>query len=54
MMDEVTECDRAALIYNGSLIEYDAVPTLLDKTENGRVDELFFMASGSVEGGAET
>ncbi|KON84942.1 ABC transporter ATP-binding protein [Rossellomorea marisflavi] len=54
VMDEVTECDRAALIYNGSLIEYDAVPTLLDKTENGRVDELFFMASGSVEGGAET
>ncbi|SDW54435.1 ABC-2 type transport system ATP-binding protein [Marinococcus luteus] len=50
VMDEVNECDRAALIYNGSLIEYDALPALLEKTENGRVEELFFMASSKKEG----
>lgn len=44
VMDEVLECDRAALIYNGRLIAYDAVPTLLDRTENGRVEELFLIA----------
>ncbi|KAA0548434.1 ABC transporter ATP-binding protein [Bacillus sp. BGMRC 2118] len=52
VMDEVTECDKAALIYNGSLIEYDAVANLLKKTENGRVEELFFIASSELKGGA--
>ncbi|MBM7701295.1 ABC transporter ATP-binding protein [Metabacillus iocasae] len=51
VMDEVTECDKAALIYNGSLIEYDTVTNLLDKTENGRVEELFFIASSEPKGG---
>jgi ABC-2 type transport system ATP-binding protein len=45
VMDEVTECDKAALIYNGSLIEYDGVEKLLKKTETGRVEELFLIAS---------
>jgi ABC-2 type transport system ATP-binding protein len=45
VMDEVTECDKAALIYNGSLIEYDSVEKLLKKTNTGRVEELFLMAS---------
>lgn len=44
VMDEVLECDRAALIYNGHLIAYDTVPHLLDQTENGRVEELFLIA----------
>ena len=52
VMDEVTECDKAALIYNGSLIEYDTVTNLLKKTENGRVEELFFIASSESKGGA--
>ena len=52
VMDEVTECDKAALIYNGSLIQYDTVTNLLNKTESGRVEELFFIASKSMEGGA--
>ncbi|WP_226670697.1 ABC transporter ATP-binding protein [Metabacillus litoralis] len=52
VMDEVTECDKAALIYNGSLIEYDTVTNLLGKTENGRVEELFFIASSESKGGA--
>ncbi|MEV2911161.1 ABC transporter ATP-binding protein [Paenibacillus larvae] len=50
VMDEVTECDKAALIYNGSLIEYDSVKNLLEKTETGRVEELFLMASRKMEG----
>ncbi|GAB6462086.1 ABC transporter ATP-binding protein [Bacillus luti] len=52
VMDEVTECDKAALIYNGSLIEYDSVKNLLEKTETGRVEELFLIASRKTEGGA--
>ncbi|QOR67017.1 ABC transporter ATP-binding protein [Cytobacillus suaedae] len=52
VMDEVTECDKAALIYNGSLIEYDTVTNLLGKTKNGRVEELFFIASSELKGGA--
>ncbi|MED1558653.1 ABC transporter ATP-binding protein [Bacillus paramycoides] len=51
VMDEVTECDKAALIYNGSLIEYDSVKNLLKKTESGRVEELFLIASRKMEGG---
>ncbi|QAS51528.1 ABC transporter ATP-binding protein [Halobacillus litoralis] len=52
VMDEVTECDKAALIYEGSLIQYDSVNKLLEKTDNGRVEELFFIASREREGGA--
>lgn len=44
VMDEVLECDRAALVYNGRLIAYDHVQDLLDQTENGRVEELFLIA----------
>lgn len=52
VMDEVTECDKAALIYNGALIQYDTVKNLLEKTENGRVEDLFFAAAKTMEGGA--
>ncbi|WEG14574.1 ABC transporter ATP-binding protein [Pullulanibacillus sp. KACC 23026] len=52
VMDEVAECDKAALIYNGALIQYDTLTNLLAKTENGRVEELFFMASNELKGGA--
>ena len=51
VMDEVLECDRAALIYNGRLIAYDTVRHLLDQTENGRVEELFLIAGR--EGGTD-
>ncbi|MCT4782709.1 MULTISPECIES: ABC transporter ATP-binding protein [Exiguobacterium] len=44
VMDEVQECDRAALIYNGRLIAYDTIPHLLGQTDNGRVEELFLIA----------
>lgn len=52
VMDEVYECDKAALIYNGSLIRYDTVENLLAGTQNGKVEELFFMAAKAREGGA--
>ncbi len=51
VMDEVTECDKAALIYDGRLIEYDCVAPLLSKTQSGRVEELFFMAAEQRKGG---
>ena len=50
VMDEVYECDKAALIYNGKLINYDTVKNLLDKTKNGKVEDLFF-AAAEQEGG---
>lgn len=51
VMDEVSQCDKAALIYNGRLINYDTVNNLLAKTENGKVEDLFFKASLDQEGG---
>jgi ABC-2 type transport system ATP-binding protein len=45
VMDEVSECDKGALIYNGELIQYDSVEKLLSRTTNGKVEELFFMAA---------
>lgn len=47
VMDEVIECDKGALLYNGKLIEYDSVDRLLEKTGSGRIEELFFAASES-------
>ena len=51
VMDEVSECDKAALIYNGRLINYDSVENLLSKTQNGKVEELFFAAAKNLKGG---
>ena len=45
VMDDVTECDKAALLYHGKLIHYDAVPSLLAQTQGGKVEELFFAAA---------
>ncbi len=50
-MDEVTECDKAALIYNGRLINYDTVEHLLSETKNGKVEELFIEAGQGRKGG---
>jgi ABC-2 type transport system ATP-binding protein len=51
VMDEIDQCDRAALIYNGRLIHYDTVAALSAKTESGKVEELFFTASEQGKGG---
>jgi ABC-2 type transport system ATP-binding protein len=50
VMDEVYECDKAALIYNGHLIAYDTVDNLLAQTTTGKVEELFFAAAKREEG----
>jgi ABC-2 type transport system ATP-binding protein len=50
-MDEVTECDKAALLYNGRLIEFAPVTDLLAKTKDGKIEDLFISAGR--EGGAE-
>lgn len=41
VMDEVKQCDNAALLYNGIIIESDKIDVLLDKTEAGNIEELF-------------
>lgn len=51
VMDEVTECDKAALIYNGKILNYDSVQSLLAKTDSGKVEELFLKAAKTEEGG---
>ena len=52
VMDEVDQCDKAALIYNGRLIHYDSVAALSALTESGKVEELFFTAADRQKGGA--
>jgi ABC-2 type transport system ATP-binding protein len=51
VMDEIDQCDMAALIYNGRLIHYDTVAALSAKTASGKVEELFFTASAQEKGG---
>lgn len=49
VMDEAARCQRAALIYNGSLIENDSLENLTAKTKNGCLEELFFKAQEAGE-----
>lgn len=51
VMDEVLECEKAALLYDGSIIEYDDVTRLIEKTQNGRIEELFFNAATNLKVG---
>jgi len=44
VMDEAARCQRAALIYNGRLIENDSLENLTAKTKAGHLEELFFKA----------
>lgn len=41
VMDEIRLCDKAALLYHGRIVAYDTVPSLLDKTTDGDIEELF-------------
>ncbi|MDR0853356.1 MAG: ABC transporter ATP-binding protein [Clostridiales Family XIII bacterium] len=52
LMDEVSECDKAALLYNGRLIQYAPVDELLAKTVNGKIEELFLAAGAAGAAGA--
>lgn len=42
VMDEITLCDSAALIYSGELIEFDEINNLKEKSPDGNIEELFF------------
>ena len=44
VMDEAARCQRAALLYEGRLIENDTTENLLLKTQSGSLEDLFFMA----------
>ena len=44
VMDEVNECDQAALINHGQLIAYDSIDNLLQSTQSGHIEELFIRA----------
>jgi ABC-2 type transport system ATP-binding protein len=43
VMDEAARSQRAALIYGGRIIENGSTQSLMDKTESGSLEELFFM-----------
>lgn len=47
VMDEAEKCQKAALLYEGKLISYDAVEVL--KTKTGNLEELFFNAKKKEE-----
>lgn len=44
VMDEAERCQKAALIYGGTIIEQGPVGMLKGKTKSGSIEELFFMA----------
>ena len=50
VMDEATRCNRTALLYDGKLIYDDTTENLLHQTENGNLEELFFMAKEAQQG----
>jgi ABC-2 type transport system ATP-binding protein len=53
VMDEFYECDRAALLSGGRLLCYDTREGLLARTENGRIEDLFFTLGGKTQGTPE-
>lgn len=48
VMDEVTQCDDAALLRNGHIIARDTVKNLIAQTPDGNIEELFFIDNQSV------
>lgn len=48
VMDETAKCDRLALIYHGDILACDTVGTLLSKTKNNLIEELF-LEGGNAE-----
>ena len=49
VMDEAEKCDRTALIYEGKLIFDDNTKNLIDRTPDGNIEQLFFMAKESAK-----
>lgn len=48
VMDETVKCDRLALIYHGGILACDTVGTLLSRTKDNSIEELF-LEGGSAE-----
>jgi len=49
VMDEAVKCERCALVYGGKIIYDDKTQNLIAKTQNGSLEELFFMVKGGCE-----
>lgn len=49
VMDEAIKCDRLGLIYGGGIIACDTVDTLLNRTKNHTIEELFFEKENTVQ-----
>ncbi|HWT77127.1 MAG TPA: ABC transporter ATP-binding protein [Mobilitalea sp.] len=49
VMDEAVKCDRLGLIYGGGIIACDTVDTLLSRTQNNSIEELFFETEGKAQ-----
>lgn len=47
VMDEAIKCDRLGLIYGGGIIACDRVETLLKRTKNNSIEELFLENKGA-------
>lgn len=43
VMDEVAECDEAALLREGQIIQSGSIRKLMSLTESGKIEELFFL-----------
>ena len=43
VMDEVVECDEAALLREGQIIQSGSIEKLMSLTESGKIEELFFL-----------
>jgi ABC-2 type transport system ATP-binding protein len=46
VMDEAVRCDRLGLIYHGAIFACDTVDTLLGRTQNSSLEELFLLEGG--------
>jgi ABC-2 type transport system ATP-binding protein len=53
VMDEAQRCQRAALLYQGRLIENDTVENLVGKAPDGRLETLFFRSVPAPKGGEQ-
>jgi ABC-2 type transport system ATP-binding protein len=49
VMDETVKCDRLALIYQGGIIDCDTVSSLLGRTKDNSIEELFLARGGKTE-----
>ncbi len=49
VMDEAIKCDRLALIYQGGILACDSTTSLLSRTKNNSIEELFLAEGGDAK-----